>query len=307
MRFPEAQIVARIKGMTDEQFSEVRRGGYGGSDTGTILNMSQYGGPFTVWMSKVHGTSTPANEAMMMGHKLEDFVRRDFAEEHGYVVHKADVILKHPIYDFIRASPDGIIVVPGDPGIHEIKTTTQDDDWGQESQDATEPGVIPDRHLVQVHQYMLVTDFKWMIITVLLGGRGGFKMRSWKILRDPEWDEIIISTLTDFHDKVTRRIAPAMDGSKATTRLLTQIYGEPNPSPTVFTDNMDSLVGQYVALKTAGKVMDDSVNILGNEIRWKMGDAARGETERFVIHYGHRSNGSRPMMAKMKKEFVGDE
>jgi len=146
--------------MNREKWLEERKKGIGGSDASSIIGENPYRTNIQLWEEKT-------------GRKLaEDISKKDFvqygteAEEHlrelfkldfpQYdVKHEENIIIKHPEFDFLFASLDGILVdkKTGEMGILEVKTTNilqsmQKEKWKDK---------IPGNYYIQVLHYMMVT------------------------------------------------------------------------------------------------------------------------------------------------------
>lgn len=125
-----------IKYNSRDEWMQARNKGIGASEVGTILGLSPFETPYQLWMRKKGMTPPKAeNEAMLMGHLLEDAVAQRFAIATG--VH----IIKSSVEDFsvidedkpyMRVSPDrtywgqGVKRNEANKGLLECKTTTME-------------------------------------------------------------------------------------------------------------------------------------------------------------------------------------
>ena len=137
-----------------------REKGIGASEVGAILGLSPFETAFSLWLKKTNQAQRePENEAMLMGHMLEEVVAKRWEMETGEKVIKAsaaDIIYVHPEHDFLRATPDRI--VRGRKKLLECKTTVT-------SIDAED---IPAHWQAQVIYQMYVTgihdaDIAWLV------------------------------------------------------------------------------------------------------------------------------------------------
>lgn len=149
-----------IKPKNHAEWLAERGNGVGASDVGAILGISPFDTPFSLYLKKTKQVEPePENEAMLMGHMLEDVVARRWEMETGEKVIKAsaaDIIYVHPEYDFMRATPDRI--VKGKKKLLEIKTTIS----------GVDPEDIHPHWLAQVQFQMYVTgihnaDLAWLV------------------------------------------------------------------------------------------------------------------------------------------------
>lgn len=149
-----------IKPKDHAEWLAAREKGIGASDVGAILGLSPFETAFSLWLKKTHQVEPePENEAMLMGHMLEDVVARRWEMETGEKVIKAsaaDIIYVHPEFDFMRATPDRI--VRGRKKLLECKTTVTNIDADD----------LPPHWVAQVIYQQYVTgihdaDLAWLV------------------------------------------------------------------------------------------------------------------------------------------------
>lgn len=149
-----------LKPKNHDEWLKMRESGIGASEVGALLGLSPYETPFGLYLKKTGQIEPePENEAMLMGHLMEDVVARRWEMETGEKVIKAsaaDIIYVHPEYDFMRATPDRI--VKGKKKLLEIKTTITNVD----------PDDIYPHWIAQVMYQMYVTgiheaDLAWLV------------------------------------------------------------------------------------------------------------------------------------------------
>ena len=149
-----------IRPSSHDEWLAARDKGIGASEVGAILGLSPFETAFSLWLKKTNQVPRePENEAMLMGHLLEDVVAKRWEMETGERVIKAsaaDIIYVHPEHDFLRATPDRI--VRGRKKIVECKSTVTPIDSDN----------IPPHWLAQVQYQMYVTgihdaDLAWLV------------------------------------------------------------------------------------------------------------------------------------------------
>ena len=149
-----------IKPKDHAEWLAAREKGIGASDVGAILGLSPFETAFSLWLKKTRQVEPePENEAMLMGHMLEDVVAKRWEMETGEKVIKAsaaDIIYVHPEYDFMRATPDR--VVRGRKKLLECKTTVTNIDADD----------LPSHWVAQVIYQQYVTgihdaDLAWLV------------------------------------------------------------------------------------------------------------------------------------------------
>jgi putative phage-type endonuclease len=179
---------------TDEEWSDFRRKGIGGSDVAAIMGLSPWKTPLQVWLQKTgrDGGDEPDNEAMYWGRVLEADVARRFAEEHPELkVRNVNATLVRTDAPWMHANLDRMVVMPdGSPAVLEIKTASayKADEW--------EDG-IPPYYITQIAWYLLVTGWRSAFVAVLIGGN---RYREYQLLRDEDDVKAVRDAATSFWD-----------------------------------------------------------------------------------------------------------
>lgn len=123
-----------IRPKTHEEWLEQRFYGIGSSEAGTIMGVNKFDTPYKLWRRKtgIDGP-IPGNEAMELGHHMEDAVATMFAQHAGVEIQessKGDWIAVDTRHSHRRVSPDRIFFYPGEAHtrknqhILECKTTS---------------------------------------------------------------------------------------------------------------------------------------------------------------------------------------
>ena len=176
-----------IKPKDHAEWLAEREKGIGASDVAAILGLSPYETPFSLWLKKTHQVEPePENEAMLMGHLLEEVVVKRWEMETGEKSIKAsaaDIIYVHPEHDFLRATPDRVI--RGRKKILECKTTVTQIDQDD----------LPIHWVTQVIYQMYVTGIHQADLAWLVSGRYfGYS----HIDYDEEYAKFIAQKVTEF-------------------------------------------------------------------------------------------------------------
>ncbi len=87
---------------------EKRRAGIGASDVAGIVGLSPYSSPYSVWADKTKGLEKEETRAMHMGRMLEDVVVAEFETETGLYVGVRELLVRHPDYEWVMATVDGV-------------------------------------------------------------------------------------------------------------------------------------------------------------------------------------------------------
>lgn len=211
-----ANVLVSTKDMKYQEWLEYRRRGIGGSDVAAVCGLSKWKSPVEVWLDKTGQIDpVPAGEAAYWGTLMEPIIRQEFADRTGFKIRQVNAILQHRRFPFMFANVDGIVTDPnlGD-GIFEAKTASayRAAEW--------EHG-IPDEYALQVQHYMVVTGLSFAWVAVLIGGN----QFVWRLIeRDEAVIDLLIQMESRFWKLVETRIAPEIDGSKASVELLNRLY-----------------------------------------------------------------------------------
>lgn len=176
-----------IKPKDHEEWLKARKEGIGASEVGAIIGVSPFETPFSIWLKKTGQVPPePENEAMLMGHLLEDAVAKRWEIETGQKVIKAsaaDIIYVHAQYDYMRVTPDRI--VKGRKKLLECKTTAMPVDEDN----------LPPYWVAQVIYQQFVTGIHDADIAWLESGR---RFGYANIPYDEEFAEFIADQVTVF-------------------------------------------------------------------------------------------------------------
>lgn len=204
-----------LSGVSNTDWLLLRKTGIGGSDAGAICGINPYSSAMKVFRDKTRGEVEELdNEAVRIGHDLEDYVARRFMEATGMKVRKSNFMYRSVKHPFMIADVDRLVV--GEDAGLECKTTSayNADKWTD--------GDIPLHYIMQCYHYMAVTGKRtWYIAAVILGKEFTY--------RKLEWNDELIARLTaieeDFwNNHVVKGIIPPPDGSKACDDVIQQYF-----------------------------------------------------------------------------------
>lgn len=251
-------ILASTKNMGREEWLKLRTKGIGGSDASAIVGLNKYKSPVQLFLEKTGQIeSEEAGESAYWGNVLEDVVAKEFSIRTGLKVQRKNAILMHPEYPFIIANVDRLIV--GKKEGLECKTASEylKGEWVDDE--------IPAQYLIQCQHYMLVTGYQSWWIAVLIGGN---KFIYKKIERDEEIIQYLLQEEKNFWENhILANIPPMMDGSEASTNLLTKLYPESEMSAINLPLEADKLISELEEAKEEAKVIDERVSSLENRLK----------------------------------------
>lgn len=204
--------------MSHEEWLKYRKRAVGGSDASTIVGLNPYSSMYELWADKM-GKIPPKeeNEAMRLGHDLEEYVAKRFCEATGKKVKRKNAIIYNSDFPFAHANVDRMIV--GESAGLECKTTSV------LNLKKFRDGEFPPTYYVQCQHYMMVTGLpKWYLAVLILG-----KEFLWfEINRNDEDIKALAEAEEDFWEYVLDRTEPPVDGSDSCTNTLNRIYREDN-------------------------------------------------------------------------------
>lgn len=277
------------------QWLKGRQCGIGGSDVGAILGVNKYKTPFEVYLEKTEPiTEVPKqSEAARQGTDFEDYVATRFMEETGKKVRRDRRHFKHKEYPFMVANIDRRIV--GENAILECKTATPfvAQEWEGEE--------IPASYLLQCQHYMAVTGADKAYIACLIYGTD-FVWR--EIQRDEELIEIIIQAEKEFWKMVQNKTPPALDGSSAAEKYLTEKYAkaEEGKVEQLGFEYKDK-IKTYLELKEQIKTLERQAKEIENQIKHELKDAEYGFTPGYSISWKNITS-NRVDTEALKKKYA---
>jgi len=233
-----AKVLVSTADLPYEDWLEYRRKGIGGSDASVVCGVSRYKSPVELWLDKTGQLpNQEAGEAAYWGTQLEALVRTEFTKRTGIEVQQVKQLLQSEEYPFMLANLDGLCEHP-DYGLCIFEAKTASAYKAGEWDDA-----IPDEYLLQIQHYMAVTGYQGAYIAALIGGNT-FK---WKFVkRDEELIAMLIELEAAFWENVQNGTPPALDGSDASAKFLSQRFPESAPmSQIILPEDAAALIRQY--------------------------------------------------------------
>ena len=253
-----------------EAWLEARKQGIGASDVGTILGVNPYETPLQLWRKKM-GIDAPTaeNNAMLMGHLLEDAVAQRWALETGKSIianSKDDFMFVDADKSYLRVSPDRTYWLDNtsknddNKGILECKTTQRDID----------ADTIPQSWFCQVQMNLGVANYQHGSLAWLKMGRD-FGYRD--IEFDPEFFAWMVEEVDKFWvDNIMGKKAP--DPINVTDILVTYPSHVSDKSKEA-DEYLVSLCGQLKEIKSQIKDLEQSQKDLEDAIKFNMEDAEK--------------------------------
>lgn len=277
-----------IAGLSNEEWLQLRKKGIGGSDAGAICGVNPYSSPMKVFWDKTEDQIEERNnEAIRIGHDLEQYVAQRFMEETGLSVRRSNYMFRSIEHPFMIADVDRLVV--GEDAGLECKTASayNADKW--------KDGDIPIHYVMQCYHYMAVTGRRtWYIACVILGQ--GF------VYHKLEWDDEIIDRLIEmekmfWYDHVMTGQLPDPDGSKVCDEILEKYFHTSRKASAVeligFDDKLErrqEILAYIDELQTEQKQIEQEIKLFMQEhevavgekfkVSWSKVDTTRIDSKR---------------------------
>ena len=252
--------------MLTEEHRAQRRRGIGGSDVAAIAGLSPWRTPLDVYLSKVEDVEQTETDAMRWGSILEAPIADEYARLTGNRIRRVNRVLAHPEHPFILASLDRQIVGhPAGPGALEIKTAGRcSDEWGEPLTDA-----VPAHYALQVHQYLLVTGWKWAELAVLFLSER--RLAVYRIQADPEIQAWLIALERQFWEE---HVEPRIPLEPQSLADLAKRYPKDTGTRVIAQPDVIEAVADLRQVKTRIKELADDFGRSGQRRRCRRRQAA---------------------------------
>lgn len=202
-------------GLSNVEWLKLRKQGIGGSDAGAICGLNPYSSPMKVfWDKTTDEVEEQDNEAVRIGHDLEQYVAERFMEATGLKVRRSNYMYRSKEHPYMIADVDRLVI--GEDAGLECKTASayNADKWAD--------GNIPLHYAMQCYHYMAVTGKRaWYIAAVILGREFVYHKLT--------WDDALIQRLIEvegefWNNHVIVNVIPDPDGSKICDSVLEQYF-----------------------------------------------------------------------------------
>lgn len=205
----------------DEWLAE-RKKHVGASEVATILGLSHWRSPYSLWAEKVGlGGNDDESEAQEWGQLLEEPIARKYSATTGreLIDHGRFNVRPHASAP-LACTLDREIVQYDErgPGALEIKTAGifKADDWTDGA---------PLLYQVQVQAQLAVTGWSWGSAAVLIGGQ---RFRWCDVARNDAFIAVMLRKVEEFWTLVEKETPPPVDGSEPTSEILRRLYPRDN-------------------------------------------------------------------------------
>jgi putative phage-type endonuclease len=187
--------------LTEEQKKE-RQSGIGGSDASTIMGVSLYKDPWTLYLEKTGEIPDGfiGNPYTEWGDLLEPAIASKYAEATGRKIRVDNKTHRSKTHPFMLGHIDRRVVGGDDRRALEVKTASRPEGWGESGSNE-----IPSAYYCQVQHYIEVLKLDVVDVAVLIGGND---YRQYEIPRAPDFLKVLIEAEEEFWDRVEAKVAP---------------------------------------------------------------------------------------------------
>ena len=265
-----------LAGVDNAGWLRLRKTGIGGSDAGAICGVNPYSSAMKVFKDKTSDEiEVQDNEAMRIGHDLEDYVAQRFTEATGLKVRKSNYMYRSMEHPFMIADVDRFVI--GEDAGLECKTASayNADKWAD--------GNIPLHYIMQCYHYMAVTGKRtWYIAAVILGREFTY--------RKLEWDDDLIGRLTAIEENfwnnhVVPGIIPPPDGSKACDEVIEQYFHTARKGSVIELVGFDEKLRRREEILGFIAELQEEQKQIEQEVKLFMQDNEFASSERFLVSW----------------------
>lgn len=298
--FPDLELLDTTE-MPEEEWLAYRMHGIGGSEAAAVLGADPYSSPTKLWMIKRHiiePDDLSDNDAVELGHLLEEPIARLFAKRTGFTVWNPHSMMRNPLYPSSLCNPDRFMIGPdGRVALVEIKTGSPYvlDKWfGDDGEE-----LVPEPYEFQVLHYLAITGLPYAYVAALIYGHPLIIRR---IDADPDSQAVLMEREHDFWTRcVIGGEQPAADDSQVTADML-GILWKPDPDrlAKVGPEAVHEVVGYWRAHDAIERATAEK-RLHANTIRSLMGNATTAYFERTrVATWSPDRNGTRVLRPSPK-------
>lgn len=267
-----------LAGVDNMEWLRLRKAGIGGSDAGAICGVNPYSSAMKVFHDKTsEEVEEQDNEAIRIGHDLEDYVAQRFMEATGLKVRKSNFMYRSKEHPFMIADVDRLVV--GEDAGLECKTASayNADKWAD--------GNIPLHYVMQCYHYMAVTGKRtWYIAAVILGREFTY--------RKLEWDDELISRLIgieeDFwNNHVVPGTIPPPDGSEACDEVIEQYFHTAKKASAIKLVGFDEKLNRREEILGFIAELQAEQKQIEQEVKLFMGDNQYATSDHYRVSWGN--------------------
>lgn len=290
--------LVNTKNMEITEWLRWRRSGVCGSDASIILGLNPYRSVLELWKDKTEQIpiEEKSNNFTHFGHLLEPVIRKEFERQTGMKVSVRNAIFQSRKYPWMLADIDGIVTEhDGSKALFEAKTAIE------YKKGIWDEGNIPDAYYAQVQHYLEVCELDTAYIACLVGGNSFYW---YKIEKDEEYIHWLIRREENFWTCVQDLTVPDIDGSKATTNYLGEMYADTVDEEIALPEEAKGIAEKYLTVDTEIKNLTKEKDLLGNQLKGMLQEHEVGTVGTYRVLWASRKRTS--VDTKKLKENLGE-
>lgn len=261
-------------GMPHDEWLAIRKNSIGGSDASAIIGLNPYMSAYTLWSMKRGKTPPPEeNEAMRIGHDLEQYVADRFTEKTGKRVRKRNAVIYNSDYPFAHANIDRQVI--GEKAGLECKTTSV------LNLHRFKGGEYPATYYVQCQHYMMVTGLEKFYLAVLILGKD---FLVFEIPRDDDEIAALAEAERQFWQYVETDTSPPLDGSQSTADTVDAMFPQDNGGTVDLTPCLDAIYEAELAREDIAQA-DNRLKAAQAIIKQYMGNSLFGTADDYSVSW----------------------
>jgi len=316
----EPLVVADTSAISEQQWLELRRQGIGGSDAAAVLGISPFKTMRDLYYEKLGIAPAEPDESnwvqLEIGHLLEDLVARIFQQKTGLPIYSAKKMYRHPVHNFMLATPDYFTEDQDGPAVVEIKTTNYfaKDNWWYDSRET-----VPLYYESQGGHYMPVVDMNRTYYCCLYGNSIDDVIIR-RIERDMDYEaELIFHEQNFWNNSVLQKAPPPYtETGNLVLESVKRHHGlaVPTAPGILLDDGYATDIEQYLALQAekskwdrGSKAIENQMKLIKGRIADKMGKSCmasyfNGETA-YEVSYkpAPRTDINKDNLLKLKMQY----
>lgn len=223
-----AKRLAKTKGMSREQWLQVRKQGIGSSDAAAACGLNPHMSMLELWMLKTGRMQTQSDQStqnhyspLYWGNQLEPLIADYYQHKTGHKVRRVNAVLQHPDEDkaFMLANLDYAVVGSDDVQILECKSVGE---WGTKLWREGVPLYV----IIQVQHQLAVTGKQAAHVCALICGH---EAKIFKVERNESVIQQLMTGERIFWNCVKNDIPPSVDASESAAKALQLLYPQHIP------------------------------------------------------------------------------
>ena len=282
--------------MERDTWLQERSKGIGGSDVATVLGLTPYKTPLSLWEEKTGKTKgSPAGEAAYWGTTLEDVVAKEFSKRTGMKIQRVNFLLSTGENGWMRGNIDRAIVneqiaktvrvnkpekaaetglmLSTDVGL-ECKTANafMADKWGPSQEAEIVSGNVVTEHQIplyyetQIQWYMAVTGIKKFYVAVLIGGQD---FRMYEVRRD---EDVIKAIVEKCHAFWFKKVLADVPPDPINADDIKKLYARDDGEMVEASNDEAADIGELRTIRERIKELQDQEKAVANRVILAIGE-----------------------------------